>query len=164
MNRVYFLKTDTSNPSDVVWKLLKSVVNPMPQVERTKHGKPYFPNQTDIQFSLSHTTEAVVCAISDRPCGVDIESVHRPVNQRVCTRFFTKKEIACAVDPVHFLEVWTRKEALIKRYGKMTQPLCQMETLANPQIQTKYHKDFLISFCSEDPSFTIYDRTCDDLL
>lgn len=164
MNRVYFLKTDTSNPSNAVWNLLNSVVNPLPHVERTKHGKPYFPDQCDIQFSLSHTEGAVVCAISDRSCGVDVESIHRTTNCKIANRFFTEKEIAYAVDSVHFLEIWTRKEALIKRFGKLHQPLCKMETIAHPQIHTLMHQDFLISFCSENPQFTIYDQKYDNLL
>lgn len=155
MNRVYFMRTETADRSAAAWKLLQSIIGPLPKVERGKHGKPYFPDHPDLQFSISHTVGAVACAVSDRPCGIDIESVQRSVNCRIAKRFYTKREIAYATNSMHFLEVWTRKEALIKRLGGIVQPMRELETVGNPEIQTQHYNGYLISFCSENPKFKI---------
>lgn len=84
----------------------------MPAVGRLSGGKPYFPGRPDIHFSLSHTKTHVLCAISDFPVGVDVETV-RPVRQGVAERVCTPDEL-CAFD---FFELWVLKESFIKLSG-----------------------------------------------
>ena len=45
-----------------------------------EHGKPVLADYPDIHFSLSHCREAVTCAVSSRPVGIDVESV-RPLKE-----------------------------------------------------------------------------------
>ena len=40
-----------------------------------EHGKPSIVGHPEIFFNLSHCKEAVICAISNQPIGVDVESV-----------------------------------------------------------------------------------------
>lgn len=164
MNRVYFMETEAADRSAAAWKLLQTIIGPLPKVERGKHGKPYFPDHPDLQFSISHTTGAVACAISKHPCGIDIESVQRSVNCRIAKRFYTKREIAYATDSTLFLEVWTRKEALIKRLEGIVRPMQEMETVGNSEIQTQHYDGYLISFCSENPRFLITNVNEQDIL
>ena len=44
-----------------------------------EHGKPSLSAYPHIHFNLSHCREAVACAVSDRPIGIDIESMKSEV-------------------------------------------------------------------------------------
>ena len=46
-----------------------------PVFEYNEHGKPFIVGHPEIFFNLSHCKEAVACAISDQPVGIDVESV-----------------------------------------------------------------------------------------
>ena len=45
----------------------------LPPIRLTSLGKPYFPDFPEVHFNLSHTTGAVLVALSGEPVGVDIE-------------------------------------------------------------------------------------------
>ena len=88
-------------------------------VLRTELGKPYFA-ELDIKFSLSHSGERAILAVSEKEIGADIQ-IMRPISLGVAKRFFTEKEQAYVLGAdgeearlVRFYEVWTKKEA----YGK----------------------------------------------
>jgi len=93
--------------------LLSSVVqrvyglSTLPCIAREEGGKPYFPERPDICFNLSHSYGAVVCAVHDRPVGVDIEKL-RPAPKR----------LAAGLDDCTFFRRWTAMEASVKRDGK----------------------------------------------
>lgn len=92
-----------------------------------EHGKPHLalpPTGGDgegLHFSLSHCKEAVCCAISDRPVGIDIESANRKVSDSVIRYSMSEGEQALireSDDPQRtFLRLWTQKEAVLKRLG-----------------------------------------------
>jgi 4'-phosphopantetheinyl transferase len=46
-----------------------------PIFEYGKHGKPFIIGYSDIHFNISHCREAVLCVVSSRPVGVDVESI-----------------------------------------------------------------------------------------
>ena len=46
-----------------------------PVFEYGEHGKPFIIGHPDIHFNISHCREGVICVVSDRPVGVDIESI-----------------------------------------------------------------------------------------
>ncbi len=87
---------------------------------RDHNGKPYAEG-LDIHFSLSHSANLAVCAISDKPVGIDVEKV-RSVNMRVAQKWFTPKEQYYIFSDKRkiqkrFFEIWTKKEAYVKRLG-----------------------------------------------
>ena len=43
-----------------------------------ENGKPELLSYPDIHFNLSHSGTIAVCAVSDRPVGVDVEFLGRP--------------------------------------------------------------------------------------
>lgn len=47
----------------------------LPEMSRTAKGKPYFPQYPDLHFSLSHSGEHSLCALSEKEVGCDIELV-----------------------------------------------------------------------------------------
>ena len=49
-----------------------------PEFGYTAQGKPFLLARPDIHFSISHTKNAILVAISDAPIGVDIEALRSP--------------------------------------------------------------------------------------
>ena len=88
------------------------------RIEKTEHGKPYFPERPDIYFSLSHTDGAVLCAVSSSPVGCDVQ-IHRPVHERVPERVCMPEELR----QMDFFDLWALKESWIKLRGRLDRPL-----------------------------------------
>ncbi len=91
-----------------------------PIFEYNEHGKPAIIGHPEIFFNLSHCKEAVVCAISNRPIGIDVESIRE---YKECLVHYTMneaeiKEIEAASNPAAaFIRLWTMKEAALKLIG-----------------------------------------------
>ncbi len=89
-------------------------------VLRSRIGRPYF-TELPLQFSISHSGEVALCAISDGSIGVDVQTLHLPSEallRRVCTaeeKAFLQSSNQLASD---FSALWTRKESLIKATGR----------------------------------------------
>lgn len=94
----------------------------------TSQGKPIFEKPENIFFSLSHSDYLAVCAISNKPCGIDVECVKK-YDANLVKRFFTKYDLEFIESfkeserPRKFTEVWTFKEAVSKM---MDRPLMQI--------------------------------------
>lgn len=82
----------------------------LPPIRLTSLGKPYFPDFPEVHFNLSHTTGAVLVALSGEPVGVDIEHI-RPVSERAMRR------LADVTTERAFFQSWVRREARAKRLG-----------------------------------------------
>ena len=89
-----------------------------------ERGKPYL-REYPLFFNLSHSGEYVVCAVSDREIGVDIQKCFDFNVMRTAERFFSKEECralaACGTEEEgrqFFFRLWTRKEAYGKLLGK----------------------------------------------
>lgn len=91
-------------------------------IKRGPFGKPFVEHPT-LQFNLSDTKDAVLLAMTDGPAiGADVETMTRRVDHAaVSAHYFTAREdagIGMAADPKRrFLELWTRKEAVLKASG-----------------------------------------------
>lgn len=84
-------------------------------------GKPYL-REYPLFFNLSHSGEYVVCAVSDREIGVDIQKCSAMNIIRIARRFYSEEECraleACETEEErqqYFFRLWARKEA----YGKL---------------------------------------------
>lgn len=85
-------------------------------------GKPYLEN-IPLFFSLSHSGEYVLCAVSRRELGADIQKIQPADALKLAKRFFSESECrtleGCESHRERqrlFFGFWTRKEA----YGKLT--------------------------------------------
>ncbi len=82
-------------------------------------GKPYLENE-NVFFSISHSGDYVLCCLSDREIGCDIEKI-RDYNPKIAKRFFTEKETLLLEDKVtedyNFSVLWTLKESILKKEG-----------------------------------------------
>ena len=84
-------------------------------------GKPYL-REYPLFFNLSHSGEYVVCAVSDREIGVDIQKCSGMNAMGIAKRFFSEDECraleVCETGEERqqsFFRLWVRKEA----YGKL---------------------------------------------
>ena len=86
-----------------------------------EHKKPYLIDYPYIHFNLSHTKKAIACIVSDKPCGIDVESLGR-YNERIARYCMCDEEMeqinASHDKDVAFISLWTKKEALLKLTGE----------------------------------------------
>lgn len=108
---------------------------------REPTGKPILLSHPWLHFNLSHSRNALLCGLSHEPIGVDVERL-RPPSLRVAERCFTAGErqyLHAAPDEAErrFFQVWTRKEAILKRRGDgIRSPLAELDTLTGPDAAT----------------------------
>ncbi|MBQ9230028.1 MAG: 4'-phosphopantetheinyl transferase superfamily protein [Prevotella sp.] len=92
-----------------------------PVFEYGEYGKPAIMGHPEIHFNLSHCREAVICAISDRPVGVDIESI-REYKESLARYTMNDDELTRIAHSTHpaqtFTCLWTMKEAMLKLTGE----------------------------------------------
>ncbi len=92
-----------------------------PLFEYGEHGKPAIVGHPEIHFNLSHCREAVACAVSNRPVGIDVESVreYKDSLARYTMNDDELRTIAAAGRPdAAFIRLWTMKEAALKLTGR----------------------------------------------
>ena len=95
-------------------------INDMPPLRYSDYQRPYV--DLTIDFSISHSGEYVLCAMSDHArVGIDIEKI-RPIDLADMRFSFSKKEwleITTASNPNQQLfDYWTKKEAVAKADGR----------------------------------------------
>ncbi len=86
-----------------------------------EHGKPSLVGHPDIHFNLSHCREAVACAVSDKPVGIDVESTRRyhPMLLDYTMNSDEQRRVTQATRPDEaFIRLWTMKEAVLKLTGE----------------------------------------------
>ncbi len=113
---------------------------PLPEIRRTKLGKPYFVD-SPLHFSVSHTKNHVFVALSDRPIGIDAEELDRDIKVSLAEKLLSPTEYAQfqnAEDKrLALLRFWVLKEAAGKCTGEGLQlwPNHTDFSLTDPRIQ-----------------------------
>lgn len=94
------------------------------EFDKLQYGKPVIKNHEEWYFNLSHSGKWVVCAVNNRPVGIDVEEMNIMCID-IANRFFTTHEnerikaCLCEQDRVkEFFKLWTLKESYIKRSGQ----------------------------------------------
>ena len=94
-------------------------IEELPAIIREEGGKPVF-KDCPLHFNLSHTDTGIACVISDRPCGIDIQTIAK--NTRVARKVCSEKEEANIKKSQEaeqlFTRYWTCKEAYVKQSGE----------------------------------------------
>ncbi|EJQ37426.1 phosphopantetheine-protein transferase domain protein [Bacillus cereus BAG5X1-1] len=97
---------------------------------KNQYGKPYFKYNPRYNFNISHSENFVVCAIDDKPIGIDIEKIKHIEYEEIAKNFFSKTEynyitqgdLKCQIG--NFYEIWTLKESVVKCSGRgLSMPL-----------------------------------------
>ncbi len=78
-----------------------------------------------LRFNLSHTPGMIACGVTlERPLGVDVEEITRPLDaMRLANRFFSRAEaealrgVPSGARVRRFFEIWTLKESYVKARG-----------------------------------------------
>lgn len=120
--------------------------------ETREHGKPYA-KDLKIEFNISHSGNMVVCAVDDKPIGIDIEQI-RPIDLKLAKRFCTKQELTYLFDGANnkeilarFFKLWTAKEAYSKCLGK---GLALINTPCSKETQTfVIENEYIVSIVKE---------------
>lgn len=149
-----------------------------------RNGKPMLKNaegSRPVHFNISHCRGMVVCALSDCPIGIDVESsrnVTIPMIRKICNEQ-EEQYIAGNDNKDSFLELWTLKESYLKMTGEGIRiPLHQVnfyfteidennhkepenEIWRTPQeirsnregyyYQTKLEEQYILAVCSKEP-------------
>lgn len=122
-----------------------------------KHGKP-FAKDLNIEFNISHSENLVVCAINDKPIGIDVEQIcpiDLKIAKKICTtneliylfgRLPNEQDFSYNTDKrilTRFFKLWTAKEA----YGKLIgDGLASMNIEIDKPIYSKIiKKEYIVS-------------------
>ena len=93
-----------------------------------EHGKPQLNGHSDIHFNLSHCKNAVACAVSTEPVGIDVECLGR-YSEGVARYSLSEEELHTLYYDadgnqrsnddlqLQFTILWTKKESLLKLLG-----------------------------------------------
>lgn len=119
-----------------------------------ENGKPYL-SGNEAYFNISHSCGAVICAVSDKPIGIDIEYIDHRSSERLralANRYFTKNEaeyfLKSGSEAEAFYRIWTRKEAYCKLHGFSLADSLSHDTV-NDKTSTYTEDGFVISIASE---------------
>lgn len=94
-----------------------------PPLTEGPHGKPEFcskEGEQPLHFSLSHTEGAVMCVLTDRPVGADIQKIP-PYRERTVRYYASEQEYRILQErenpTMEAALLWTMKEAYLKYLG-----------------------------------------------
>ena len=98
----------------------------LPPIEKNKYGKPIFNSVNDLCFSISHSGDIVLVALSDKQIGVDVEQINRTTDRLgIANKFFSKAEYEYVFSSSdeqqrneRWTQIWTLKESYIKYIGQ----------------------------------------------
>ena len=85
-----------------------------------EHGKPYFLNVPQLQFSISHSGAYWLCAVSSAPVGLDLQQHRTCQRQALAHRFFSSAEQDFLERTAYapFFDLWCAKESYLKFTGE----------------------------------------------
>lgn len=85
----------------------------LPKLIKLLSGQAMFSDESELHFSISHSKTHVMCALSDKPVGVDTET-HRFMKQSIIERLTSPAELAS----LSFFDIWVLRESLYKLTGE----------------------------------------------
>jgi 4'-phosphopantetheinyl transferase len=125
--RVYTLDDgDSARVRDVTRRMLSALTSiPLGDIElfNAPKGKPLLRNDPALHFSISHSHDVAMVAITRvAPVGVDIERLRAvPGAESILRRFFKHEDVDAILSDdrrdLRFIEAWTRSEATVKVRG-----------------------------------------------
>lgn len=113
-----------------------------------KYGKAYISNHENIHFNLSHSGKIVLCAISDREVGVDVEYIDPEIDLNIAKNYFYNSEYENIMKSQNkadeFFRYWVLKESYMKYTGLgMNLQLDSFEIMIEDKIRLKNDKENL---------------------
>ena len=135
-----------------------------------KHGKP---EVEGLYFNLSHSGSMVVCAVSEKPVGCDIEKC-KTAPKKVAEHFFGQRELDYLKElkgddyDRAFFRLWTMKESYVKMTGEgasipfrsfevvlgLETHVFREELLQTCEIKEYDIPGYQVAVCTEDAGFS----------
>ena len=103
---------------------------------------------------MSHCCDAVACAVSDQPVGIDIETFEH-YSEEVAVRVMSEKEMleikSSPYPAMAFTQLWTMKESLYKLTGSDNKGniAAMLDDIYPYQFTTVNHPKYLITICQQ---------------
>jgi len=146
--------------SAVVYLLLRLAlrdiygINEILEFDFTKTGKPVLQNYPNIHFSLSHSFNVAVCAVSDKEIGVDVQQISN-IKEKVAKRVLADKEFSGFINSLspdeYFCDIWTKKESFLKLTGQgIATELREIRAEDIKDIRTFKENDYFYSVCGAE--------------
>lgn len=129
----------------------------IPNVEKSREGKPFMPDYPHICFNFTHCNRAVACGFSDGPVGVDVQHISC-YKSSVAKYFMTPEEHTGALvgdKDRNFTLLWTQKESYGKYlgtgicYDMSSLPISEIAFAGSPIIDSFEMDGYFLSVCSE---------------
>ncbi len=124
-------------------------------LEYTKDGKPYISSMSDIYISISHSDNLVVCAVSDRVVGIDVEKI-RDYNDKIANKYFNtigKQKLKLSKNKDEdFTTLWTEKEASLKCLGTGFKDLSNQTVYSLFDYTTTKFDEYIITTATKKTS------------
>ncbi len=125
------------------------------EIAAGEYGKPFLKGG-EAQFSISHSCGAILCAVSDRDVGADVQ-IRSKAKLPLMERFFAEEERAYVLSSQDtddaFTEIWAKKESWIKRSGLgLSLPLPSFSVLSDeiaPLIFCRREGEYTAAVCGE---------------
>ena len=133
MKTIFYTNSERYS-SEIALKLLLMKFYGMdnPTILRAKNGKPYVENGP--HFSITHTKDKLFIVFSERPIGIDAESLSRNVDFTPILKKFPTQERENITTLQDFLKHWVIKESAIKYLGTTLAQSLQKLTFANNRL------------------------------
>lgn len=116
------------------------------ELEYNECGKPFLKN-SNLFFSLSHSNLYSALVVSDREVGIDIEKIIYV--DSIFKRYFNDEEKDFVNKSINrdkaFTEIWTRKEAYLKRIWIGLNPNLKEVNGLDRSIVSYVHNDLIVS-------------------
>ncbi len=119
-----------------------------PVFKTEKFGKAYISNHENIHFNLSHSGKIVLCTISDREVGADVEYIDPEIDLNIARHYFYNSEYENIMNAKNrqeeFFKYWVLKESYMKYTGLgMNLKLDSFEIIIEDRIRLKNDKENL---------------------
>jgi 4'-phosphopantetheinyl transferase len=120
------------------------------EFKRGKHGKPY-EIRNEVFFSLSHSGEILICAVSKNEVGADVEKIRSVEHmKKIAQRYFENEKIS---DEKDFFNAWVKREAYLKYKGTGFANGGK-EKAVNVFLKNIFEIDgYAVSVCAKDEEF-----------
>lgn len=128
-------------------------ITQQPRFIYNDRGKPSLEGYPEIHFSLSHCSQAVACAVSHLPVGIDVETTDH-YNDELAREVMSYSEmrlINSSFNPAAaFTRLWTMKESLYKLRGvSLAIGIPNMlDHVQGYRFNTVVHSNCIITSCS----------------
>jgi phosphopantetheinyl transferase len=132
---VYYAKDDTERRAELLQQALgrHGVALPCPIV-KDEHGKPRIDAEKAPHFSLTHSGGWWLCAVAEKPLGIDLEQLRELDWQGLRDRWFTRAEREWVTDELRFFHLWCAHEAYAKYDGRGLEKTIHAELLQQGQL------------------------------